>query len=275
MLELASQIRETAEAIASHWSGSPRVGIILGTGLGNFAEHISAEATIPYEQIPNFPRATAIGHKGQMICGTVASVPVMAMQGRFHLYEGYSAKLATLPVRVMRQMGAELLIVSNASGGLNPAYESGDVMVIEDQINLTFRNPLFGVNDDNLGPRFPDMCAPYDHGLVEEAVAIGRRQGFVCHQGVYAALTGPSYETRAEYRMMRKLGADVVGMSTVPETIVAVHAGMRVLGLSAVTNLCRPDTLESTSGHEVKVAAERAEPKMRQIVREIVEKLAD
>lgn len=274
MLELAAQIQTSTDFIATQWTGTPRVGLILGTGLGTFADQITIDAAIPYEQIPNFPTSTAIGHKGQLICGTLGSVPVVAMQGRFHLYEGYSPKQATLPVRVMRHMGAELLVVSNASGGLNPEYRSGDVMVIEDQINLTFRNPLIGINDDDLGPRFPDMCQPYDKALVDETLAISRRHGFRCHAGVYAALSGPTYETRAEYRMVRKLGADVVGMSTVPETIVAVHAGMRVLGLSAVTNLCRPDTLESTSGSEVKEAAERAEPKVRFIVREIVEKFA-
>lgn len=272
MLKLAAEIESSTQFITAQWSRTPRVGLILGTGLGRFAEQIEPAATIAYEQIPNFPASTAIGHKGQLICGTLGSVPVMAMQGRFHLYEGYSPQQATLPVRVMRHMGAELLVVSNASGGLNPEYESGDVMVIEDHINMMFRNPLVGVNDDNLGPRFPDMCWPYDRTLIDESLAIARRHSFRCHQGVYAALSGPTYETRAEYRMMRTLGADVVGMSTVPEAIVAVHAGMRVFGLSAVTNLCRPDTLESTTGEEVKEAAERAEPKMRVIVREIVEK---
>lgn len=270
MLELASQIDSITNFITSRWAESPRVGIILGTGLGGFAEQISAESIIPYEHIPHFPKSTAIGHKGQLVCGRLGSIPVVAMQGRFHLYEGYSPKLATLPVRVMRRLGAELLIVSNASGGLNPAYASGDVMVIEDQMNLMFRNPLIGINDDQLGPRFPDMCQPYDFELVDRAMQIGRENDFICHRGVYAALSGPTYETRAEYRMMRKLGADVVGMSTVPETLVAVHEGMRVLGLSAVTNLCRPDTLESTDGHEVKTAAETAEPKMRRIVSGVV-----
>ena len=195
------------------------------------------------------------------------------MDGRFHLYEGYSASEVAFPLRVMRQLGTEVVIVSNASGGLHPGFNSGDVMVIEDHINFMWRNPLIGVNDEKLGPRFPDMCEPYDRHLAEYAVVAARQAGFSCHQGIYAAMKGPTYETRAEYRMLRRLGADAVGMSTVPETLVAVHAGMRVLGLSAITNLCRPDALESTSGGMVQSAAERAEPCMRQIVEGVVQKL--
>lgn len=273
MLDLAAQVDAVAEYIAARWSATPRAGIILGTGLGAFAEQICIDLAIPYEQIPHLPHSTAIGHKGQLVCGRLDDVPVIAMQGRFHLYEGYPAKLATLPVRVMKRLGAELLVVSNASGGLNPSFASGDVMVIDDQINLMFQNPLMGINDDELGPRFPDMCRVYDADLIEIAMEASRQLGFGCHRGVYAALSGPTYETRAEYRMLRQLGADVVGMSTVPETIVAVHAGMRILGLSAVTNVCRPDTLDATDGHEVKAAAETAEPKMSQIVRHVVRQL--
>ena len=273
MLHLAAQIDSAAEHIAALWPLKPRVGIVLGTGLGNFAEQILESVAIAYEDIPHFPRSTAIGHRGQLVCGLVESKPVMAMQGRFHLYEGYSAAQATMPIRVMKQLGCELLIVSNASGGLNPMFHSGEVMAIEDHINLMWRNPLIGINDDSLGSRFPDMSSPYDAKLIDASITAARASGFACHQGVYAAFSGPTYETRSEYRALRHLGADVVGMSTVPETIVAVHAGMRVLGLSAVTNLCRPDTLESTDGHEVKAAAEVAEPKMRQIVNAIVAQL--
>lgn len=273
MFDLAAQIRSAAGVILQRISFTPRVGIILGTGLGKFVEEIDDRTKIPYAVIPHFPNSTAIGHRGQLVCGKLDSVPVVAMQGRYHLYEGNSARTVTLPVRVMKELGCELLIVSNASGGMNPAFDSGDVMVIEDHINLMWCNPLTGINDDQLGPRFPDMCEPYDGDLIRRAITAGRDHGFTCHQGVYAALSGPTYETRAEYRMLRRLGADVVGMSTVPETIVAVHAGLRVLGLSAVTNLCRPDTLESTTGHEVIAAAEQAEPKMRQIVKTIVAEL--
>jgi len=270
MQNVADQTASAAEFIRSKWQTTPRVAIILGSGLGSFADSLTVEASIPYTAIPHFPSSTAMGHRGQLVCGRLADVPVVAMQGRFHLYEGYSAQQATLPVRVMHHLGAELLIVSNASGGLNPAFGSGDVMLIEDQINLTWKNPLIGPNDDRLGPRFPDMSSPYDPELLSQAANAARRNGFDCHLGVYAAFTGPTYETRAEYRMLRHLGADVVGMSTVIETIVARHIGMRVLGLSAVTNLCRPDTLESTSGQEVIAAAELAEPRMRTLVSAVV-----
>ncbi len=273
MLQLARQIAAASEVITRTWSHRPRVGIILGTGLGNFVEQINDDLTISYSEIPHFPRSTAIGHKGLLVCGRLGSVPVGAMQGRVHLYEGYSAQLAILPVRVMREMGTEMLIVSNASGGLNPAYALGDVMVIDDHINLMGRNPLIGIDDDRRGPRFPDMCRPYDRNLIDQALAIARAHNFACHRGVYAAMLGPNYETRAEYRFLRQMGADVVGMSTVPEVIVAVHAGLRVLGLSAVANLCCQDVLNSTDAFQVAAAAESAEPKMSQIVKSIVANL--
>lgn len=270
MQDVADQTASAADYIRSKWPTKPRVAIILGSGLGRFADHLTVDAAIQYANIPHFPRTTALGHRGQLVCGSLANVPVVAMQGRFHLYEGYSAQQATLPVRVLHHIGAEILIVSNASGGLNPALCSGDVMLIEDQINLMWKNPLIGPNDDQLGPRFPDMSCPYDLDLLNQAADAARRNGFDCHLGVYAAFTGPTYETRSEYRLLRRLGADVVGMSTVPETIVAQHVGMRVLGLSAVTNLCRPDTLESTSGQEVIAAAELAEPRMRTLVEAVI-----
>jgi purine-nucleoside phosphorylase len=266
MLQLTGQIEDAARAIREHWTREPRVGIILGTGLGNFAEQIEHEAVIAYDKIPHFPRSTAIGHKGQLVCGQVAGVPVVTMEGRFHLYEGYPLKQVTLPVRVMKALGIELLIVSNASGGMNPHFTAGDIMVIEDHINLMGDNPLIGINDDRLGPRFPDMSCPYDPDLIDRALAIARRADFLAHRGVYIALSGPNYETRAEYRMLRRLGGDVVGMSTVPEVIVAVHAGLRVLALSAVTNVCLPDALGKTDGAAVVDAAQIAEPKMRKIV---------
>ena len=196
------------------------------------------------------------------------------MEGRYHLYEGYDVRQITLPVRVMRALGIELLIVSNASGGLNPRFAVGDVVVIEDHINLMHRNPLVGTNDDELGPRFPDMSAPYDRALAERALTIARRENFAAHQGVYVGLTGPNYETRAEYRFLRRIGADLVGMSTVPEVIVAAHAGMRVLALSVVTNACRPDSLTPTDGHGVLAAACSAEPKVTKIVLGIVAEFA-
>ena len=273
MLNLAERIEESADFVRGQFGPTPQAGIVLGTGLGGFAGEIDAVATIPYGEIPNFPRSTAMGHKGQMVCGEVAGKTVIAMQGRFHAYEGYSMEEVTLPVRVMRALGAELLIASNASGGLNPAFASGDVMVLDDHINLMFDNPLFGVNDDNLGPRFPDMSCPYDAELIERCLQIARANNFACYRGVYAALSGPNYETRAEYRMLRKLGADVVGMSTVPETIVAIHAGMKVMAISVVTNVCRPDDLGTTDGQEVVDIASTAEPKMRQLVKGVLASL--
>ncbi len=266
MHELASQIAQATDAIRQQWSGTPRVGIILGTGLGSVAQQIQSEATIDYPAIPHFPQSTSIGHAGQLVCGTLQGVSLVAMEGRFHAYEGYSQRQITFPVRVMKALGAELLIVSNACGGMNPQYDRGDIMVIEDHINLMNGNPLIGVNDDALGPRFPDMCAPYDPALIDRALEIARRENFAAHKGVYVAVTGPNLETRAEYRFLRTIGADVVGMSTVPEVIVAVHAGMRVLGLSIVTDLCLPDALEPANIDEILATAAGAEPKLRKIV---------
>jgi purine-nucleoside phosphorylase len=270
MSDLFSMIDEAARAIAAKWPVRPRVGIILGTGLGNFAEQISADTKIPYEQIPHFPRSTAVGHKGQLVCGALGGVPVVAMQGRFHLYEGYPAWQAALPVRVMRQLGIELFIVSNASGGLNPRYRSGDIMVMDDHINLMGQNPLVGTYDERLGPMFPDMSAPYDKALIEQALAIARRENFAAHQGTYIALLGPNYETRAEYRFLRTIGGDAVGMSTVPEVIVAAQMGLRVLALSTITNMCLPDALRGSTGEEVVQLAKLAETKLSKIVQGVV-----
>jgi purine-nucleoside phosphorylase len=266
MLELAAQIEEAAGVVRRHWPGPARVGIILGTGLGSLAEQIQTEATLDYEEIPHFPRSTSVGHTGQLVCGRLEGVPVAAMEGRFHAYEGYSHRQITFPVRVMRALGADVLIVSNACGGMNPQYAQGDIVVIEDHINLMLGNPLVGVNDEQLGPRFPDMCAPYDRELIDRALEIARRENFVAHKGVYVAVTGPNLETRAEYRFLRTIGADVVGMSTVPEVLVAVHAGMRVLGLSIVTDLCLPDALKPADIEEIIATANEAEPNLRKIV---------
>ncbi len=270
MLQLTGQIDEATAAIRRHWNGSPRVGIILGTGLGHFTQEIVTESVLCYEHIPHFPRATALAHAGQFVCGRVAGVPVITMEGRFHLYEGYPLEQITLPVRVMKAMGISLLIVSNASGGLNPNYRAGDIVVLDDHINLMADNPLIGINDEGLGPRFPDMSRPYDRDLADQALGAARRENIVAHRGVYAALCGPCYETRAEYRFLRMIGADVVGMSTVPEVLVAAHAGLKVLALSAVTNVCRPDALGRVDGHSVVEAAQSAEPSMRKIVRQVL-----
>jgi purine-nucleoside phosphorylase len=266
MLNLLTQIDEAAAAVRAQWPGQARAGIILGTGLGSLAQHIETEAKLDYESIPHFPRSTSIGHAGQLVCGRLQGLPIVAMEGRFHAYEGYTHQQITFPVRVMKALGAELLVVSNACGGMNPNYACGDIMVIDDHINLMGDNPLIGVNDERLGPRFPDMCRPYDATLIERALEIARRDNFEAHRGVYVAVTGPNLETRAEYRFLRQLGADVVGMSTVPEVIVAVHSGMRVIGLSVVTDLCFPDALEPADIDRILAHAASAEPKLRKIV---------
>jgi len=266
MRDLAAQIEEAVEAIRRRWAGRPSVGIILGTGLGGLAGQIVEEATIAYEEIPHFPSSTSISHAGQLVCGKLRGVTLVAMEGRFHAYEGYSYRQITFPVRVMKALGAGLLVVSNACGGMNPQYARGDIMVIEDHINLMNGNPLIGVNDDSLGPRFPDMSAPYDRELIDRALEIARRENFAAHKGVYVGVTGPNLETRAEYRFMRGIGGDVVGMSTVPEVLVAVHAGMRVLGLSIVTDMCLPDALRPIDLPEILATAAAGEVKLRQIV---------
>jgi purine-nucleoside phosphorylase len=270
-MSLWDQIQEAANFIRSRWPFRPHGGIILGTGLGGLAQRIAEKVTIPYEEIPHFARTTAISHAGQLVCGRIGELPVVAMEGRFHVYEGYTYQQVTFPVRVMRALGAELLIVSNAAGGLNPHYSRGDIVVIEDHINLMNGNPLIGPNDDRLGPRFPDMCQPYDKHLIDRALEIARKENFVAHKGVYIAVTGPNLETRAEYRFMRLIGADVVGMSTVPEVIVAVHGGMRVLGLSVVTDMCLPDALQPINLDEILATAAAAEPKLVKIVLGILE----
>ncbi len=273
MLQLASQIEAAAAVVRQQWATIPEAGIILGSGLGGLADELKTEATIDYAQIPHFPRVSALGHRGQLVCGTLNDARVIAFQGRFHLYEGNTASQASILVRLLQELGAGVLVVSNAAGGVNPAYEVGDVMLIDDQINLMFANPLIGVNDDNLGPRFPDMSAPYDRRLAEVAVEVARQKDFVLHRGVYVAMLGPTYETRAEYRMVRRLGGDAVGMSTVPEVLAARHAGMRVLGLSTITNVGSPDMLTETSGHEVLEAAATASDKLIKIIRGTVHSL--
>ncbi len=270
MLELARQVRDAVEYIRSSWKGEPQAGIILGTGLGGLAKEIEPEATLAYESIPHFPRSTATSHAGNLILGHLEGCRVIAMEGRFHAYEGYLLQKITFPVRVMKALGAELLIASNACGGLNPRYRSGEIMVIEDHINLMWGNPLIGINDDALGPRFPDMCQPYDPVLIDRALAVARREDFIAHKGVYVAVTGPNLETRAEYRFLRLIGADVVGMSTVPEVLVAIHSGMRVLGLSAITDMCLPDALQPVQIEHILAMAAVCEPKLRKIVRGVL-----
>ena len=251
----------------------PAVAIILGTGLGALGREIAVEATIDYADIPGFPLSTVESHAGRLLVGTLGGKRVVAMQGRFHLYEGYTGTQVTFPVRVMRALGAKTLVVSNACGALNPAYRAGELMLIADHLNLLGDNPLSGPNDETLGPRFPDMSAPYDGRLREIARAVAASVKLTLHEGVYAAVSGPSFETRAEYRMLRHLGGDVVGMSTVPEVIVAVHGGMRVLGISMITDLCLPDSLEPVTLGRIVEVANRAEPQLTALVRGVLERL--
>jgi purine-nucleoside phosphorylase len=247
------------------------VAIVLGTGLGGLAKEIDVEATIPYSDIPGFPLSTVESHAGRLLCGMLGGKTVVAMRGRFHRYEGYTLRQVTFPVRVLRALGAETLVVSNACGGMNPLWAPGDVMLIADHINLLGDNPLIGENDDRLGVRFPDMSMPYDPALRELARSVAAKERILLREGVYVAIQGPSLETRAEYRMLRLLGGDVVGMSTVPEVIVAIHAGMRVLGCSIITDACLPDALEPVDLATIIAAAGRAEPKLTALVRGVVE----
>src|SRR3954471_15591218 len=219
---LFNQIQEATAAIRARWPKTPRVGIILGTGLGALAQDIAADASIPYEDVPHFPRSTVESHAGRLVCGMLGGKSVVAMEGRFHFYEGYTLQQVTFPVRVMKDLGCTTLIVGSACGGMNPEWAKGDLMLIEDQINLLGDNPLIGPNDDRLGERFPDMCFAYDRELLTLAKRVALEERIVCHQGVFVAVAGPILETRVEYRFLRGIGADVVGMSTVPEVIVGV-----------------------------------------------------
>lgn len=256
--------------IRRRWSAIPRVGIVLGTGLDRYVDQIERAAEIDFRHVPHLPATTAMGHRGRFVCGTIEGVSVIAMDGRYHRYEGYSMDQLTFPIRIMMRLGIERLILSNASGGVHPRLNQGDVLIVEDHLNLMWGNPLTGPNDDRLGPRYPDMSKPYDADLIRQAERIAHANRFTAHKGVYAAVTGPNYETRAEYRWLRKMGADAVGMSTVPEVLVAVHAGLPVLALSAITNVCRPDCKTVTDGQAVIEAARSTEPKMRDIVTGII-----
>ncbi len=270
---LPGAIHEAVEAIRSRSSFTPEVALILGTGLSGLAERIEVEAEIPYPEIPHFPLATVETHTGRLLLGTLGGRRVVAMQGRFHRYEGYNLQQVTFPVRVMRALGAATLVVSNACGGMNPLWSPGDLVLIADHINLLGDNPLIGPNVEELGPRFPDMSAPYDSGLQAVARDIALENGIPLRSGVYVAVPGPNLETRAEYRMLRTMGADVVGMSTVPEVIVAVHSGMRVLGISIITDACLPDALEAADIAKIIATARGAEPRLTELVVGVLERM--
>jgi purine-nucleoside phosphorylase len=267
-MTLRQRIDEAVRAIAPRTG--PEFGIILGTGLGALAQSIEKTAVIPYEKIPHFARSTVASHKGELILGTLEGRPVVAMEGRLHFYEGYSMDQITFPVRVMRALGAKGLLVSSACGGLNPSYAKGDLMLIDDHLNLMGANPLIGPNDDSLGPRFPDMCHPYDRTYLKTAESVAADHKIPIRRGVYAALAGPCLETRAEYRYLRTIGADAVGMSTVPEVIVGVHAGLRILGVSIVTDLCIPETLEPVALEHIIAVAVAAEPRLSALLRGVI-----
>ena len=267
MDRLWDEIQEARAWLGSRWSGTPRVGLILGTGLGGLATKIKTDIAIPYTEIPHFPHSTAPSHAGKLLCGTLEGVPVMAMEGRFHYYEGYTLRQVTFPIRVMKAMGADTLILTSAVGGMNPQYRLADIVILEDHINLMPDNPLRGINDDRLGPRFPDMSQPWDRLLMEKARRIALKLGIPAQQGVLVAVPGPNLETRAEYRMLRLMGADIVGMSTVPECITAIHAGLRTVGFSIVTDMCLPDALKPADISKIlKVAAQGGESLERLLV---------
>ena len=270
---LYEDIRRAVDAVRARSSLAPAVGIILGTGLGGLAEEIMVEASVPYETIPGFPLSTVESHAGRLLLGRLGGKPVVAMQGRFHRYEGYSLAQVTFPVRVLHALGAQTLIVSNACGGMHPLWAAGDLVLLADHINLLGDNPLVGPNDDRLGPRFPDMSAPYAPELRALARDAARALGITLREGTYVAVAGPNLETRAEYRMLRAIGADVVGMSTVPEVIVAKHEGMRVMGVSIITDLCLPDALEPADIGRIIDTARQAEPSLTRLIRQVVERM--
>lgn len=270
---LRGRIDAAVAAVRVHASLEPRAAVILGTGLGGLGEEIELEQAIPYGEIPGFPEPTVESHSGRLLLGRLGGTPVVAMQGRFHRYEGYSLQEVTFPVRVLRALGAEVLVASGASGNMNPLWSPGELVLLDDHINLLGDNPLIGPNDESLGPRFPDMSEPYDRGLQRLAMEAALELGIRLNRGVYVAVTGPNLETRAEYRMLRALGADVVGMSTVPEVIVARHMSMRVLGLSIITDQCLPDALEEADIETIIATATGAEPHLTRLVARVVGQL--
>ncbi len=273
MVDLKAKITESVEFINKKSKIKPKIAIILGTGLGRLAEDIEEKEVIPYSEIPNFPVSTVQSHSGNLVLGKLGNKEVVAMQGRFHYYEGYSLKEVTFPVRVMQKMGADIIIISNAAGGMNRFFKRGDLMLITDHINLFGDNPLIGPNDEELGPRFPDMSEAYSQELIELTKKIALKEKIRLQEGVYAGLTGPTLETPAEYRFLIKIGADAVGMSTVPEVIVANHMGMKVLGISCITDLAIDGVIVKTSLEEILEAASKAEPIMTKLVKKVIEKI--
>lgn len=282
--EIVELMQKARDYIRSKTETVPNVGIVLGTGLGGLAKEIEADAVIPYSEIPGFVSSTVEFHKGRLIIGNLpvrrtrtpeggSGQQVVAMQGRFHYYEGFSMQEITFPIRVMKSLGASILVISNAAGGMNPDFRKGDLVLINDHINLLGDNPLIGVNNDELGPRFPDMSKPYSERLAQLAKDVAKKNNINMREGVYVAVAGPSLETRAEYRFLRIIGADMVGMSTVPESIAAVHMGMEVLGITIISDICLPDSLEPIDINEIIKTCESAEPELTFLIREVINKI--
>ena len=264
------KVQETVAFIQNKTNFSPEYGVILGSGLGSFVEEITVDFTLPYSEIPNFPVSTVVGHKGALIFGTIGDKKVVAMQGRFHYYEGYDMKQVTFPVRVMKYLGVSKLIVSNASGGVNPSFQVGDVMLIKDHINMFPEHPLRGANDERFGPRFVNMSEPYSVAMMEKAKAIAKEMKLDLKVGVYLGLQGPTFETLAEYKMVKAVGGDCVGMSTVPEVIVAKHMNMDCLGISVITDMGDEENIEEVNHEEVLEAAKKAEPFVRNLIKNVI-----
>jgi purine-nucleoside phosphorylase len=267
---MLKKIKETVEYLETRILNKPEIGIILGTGLGGLVNEMNIHHTIPYEFIPNFPVSTVEGHQGKLLSGTMSGKNIVALQGRFHYYEGYTMQEITFPVSVMKFLGIKILILSNASGGVNPEFEIGDLMVIEDHINLMKNNPLIGQNEEEIGTRFPDMSNAYDPELIRMAFKIAHKQGIKLQKGVYAAVSGPTFETPAEYKYIRIIGADAVGMSTVPEVISARHMGLRCFAFSVISDLGVPGKIVEITHHDVIQAASSAEPKMTKIIKAVI-----
>ncbi len=267
---MLKKIKQTTDFLDNRLEATPKIGIITGTGLGKIAGEISVETEIPFNTIPNFPISTAPGHKGMLVAGKIKDTDVIALNGRFHLYEGYTPQEITFPVRVMSQLGIRYLLISSAAGGLNPQFETGDIMVITDHINLTGQNPLAGPNLDTMGPRFPDMSRAYEPDLVRLAEKKAIEAGIILRKGVYAGLMGPSLETPAETRFIRMIGADAVGMSTVPEVIAAIHCGIKVMAIVAITNMNLPDSMKKSSAEEITATAQETAPRLSVLWKNII-----
>jgi purine-nucleoside phosphorylase len=273
MSELVQQITAASDYIKQRWNNTPVAGIILGSGLGNLTADITGQVEIPYGEIPYFPESTVEGHSGKLILGYMQDKPVVAMAGRFHYYEGFSMQQVTFPVRVMKALGIHTLFISNAAGGMNATFEVGDLMIIKDHINLQPEHPLRGRNEATLGPRFPDMSEPYAKNLISSAMKIAAANNISLHTGVYVGVQGPTFETRAEYKYMHIIGGDAVGMSTVPEVIVAAHAGLKVFAMSVITDIGIREEENVITHEEVLQAAKAAEPKLTLIFRELIQQL--